>query len=175
MIEKMSESKRKEPKEKLDLELLIVEDDFVNTVAAHIYFQKIKEVKIDFATTYEEGKKKLEEKVYAGAIIDWHIPQSKGKSPEKVGFDLGKIAEKYAVDYIIFTGGIGHSGKPTVFIYPLGEKSMKKETKHPGKAESEAWGEAYKALQEIWYDADELFKTKLRYKKLTEKSYVKKD
>ena len=167
MIGKMFESEEKESKE--CLELLIVEDGLMNRAAASIYFKKIEGVKPDFAETYEEARKKLEEKVYAGAIIDLHIPEKKGGRPEKLGFDLGRIAEKYAVNHIIFTGGIGHHGQPTVFIYLNGDKTRKKETQYPGKAEPEAWEEAYKALQKFWYNVEEVLKSKLRYKKFRER------
>ena len=77
MIGKMFESEEKESKE--CLELLIVEDGLMNRAAASIYFKKIEGVKPDFAETYEEARKKLEEKVYAGAIIDLHIPKRKAE------------------------------------------------------------------------------------------------
>ncbi|KYK25920.1 hypothetical protein AYK26_01425 [Euryarchaeota archaeon SM23-78] len=160
---------------KTPLELLIVEDDLMNRVGAKLFFDKINNINVDFAQTYQEAQTKLEEKVYALAIIDLNIPEKEGAKPEKLGFKLGKQAGKYIIPYCIFTGGtIGHGdhAQPGILCYPLGDQSQKIEIGVSGKAEPEAWEKAYKILRKTFPLVEEVFAAKLRYKKFG-KNYIK--
>ncbi|MBU0461586.1 MAG: response regulator [Nanoarchaeota archaeon] len=157
--------------EERPLEILVVEDDLFNQAAAKIYFQDKEGVEIDIAGNYDDAMKKLDETIYAGAIIDLNIPRAEGKRTEKLGYEVGKKAEELKLPYVIFTGGTGHHGTPIVHIYPMGQKALGTYAPYPGKAEPEAWDHAYEALRQLAPNMEEILAAKKRYLKFTGKIY----
>jgi hypothetical protein len=101
----------------MTLEILIVEDKAENIAAAKIQLEKFKDnVTADFALTYEDGLKKMQEKIYFSAIFDLELPRTEGGLPEKLGFELAKFADSINLDYAIMTSGIDHHNCRSAFV-----------------------------------------------------------
>ena len=154
--------------EKKPLEILVVEDMPENLAAAKDYFQGIGGVKIDYASNFEQAKKKLEDNVYAAAIIDLHIPKAEGGMPEKIGYELAAMAQQYSVCFVIFSAA-SHGGKSFVNMQPGGTFGMMgsgSATKSPSKSVPEAWEEAFAELQKQFPGMGTIQAAKMKYKQV---------
>ena len=135
------------------LEILIVEDQEENREAAKEFFNGVDGVNADFAGNYEEALQKLEQKIYAAAILDIKFPRGENSEPEKLGPELGRDLDtfegKYRLPHVYLTGGYYHHGEQAkifidLFCYEGETGSMTADKKKP-----EAWQDAYQKLTEI--------------------------
>lgn len=131
--------------------VLIVDDKKENREAAAFFFKDIG-VKVDFATNYSEGLKKLEKnwKKYQCAIFDKQLPLNENSKPEDLGFDLANKAQEYLLPYAIVTSGIDHHKCHAAFVSYFwddneGERKFHEITETP-KNNPRAWEEIYKTL-----------------------------
>ncbi len=158
------------------LEILIVEDREENRKAAMEYFSTISSVSIDFATTYEEGMRKIGEKVYAFGIFDMELPRTEGSKPEKLGYELVDKAAEYLLPWAVITSGIDHHKCKSAFLlFPWMDRKEPVEswgfgfgqfkmTETP-KTSPNAWKTVYELLSRMYEDnIDELVKAKERQK-----------
>ncbi len=152
------------------LEILVVEDREENRRGAQEYFDTITNVRVDFATNYNDGLQKLQEGSYAVGIFDLELPRTEGDEPEKLGFELGYEAQRLAIPYCIITGGRNH-GIPATAIYPMGNEKLCKITRqNVDKTYPEAWKNAYESILEAC-PVDALLAARERYKKYLGKSF----
>jgi len=153
------------------LEVLVVEDNPKNKVAAQTFFDTQEGMRVDFATTYEEGLRRLQENIYAAAIFDLELPRKEGNEPERLGFELGEEAKKLRVPFCILTGGFFHHGL-TAKIYPMGDEALK-ENAPAGieKTDPHAWEMAYQSILNICPNPEEIVAAKRRYQQFIGKQY----
>ena len=151
------------------LEILIVEDGKENIKAAKQFFDTQRDVKIDFAMNYEQGLKKINNKLYAGALFDLELPKTENAEPEKLGYELAKIAGEYTLPWLIITSGIDHhDNKASFTINKLSDKKGNEIFATP-KTDPKAWKIAYERLKE--YPLRELFESRKRYEKFVGKKF----
>ena len=109
------------------LEILVVDDREENREAAKKYFSTRKEVNVDFAETYNDGLKKLNEKVYAFGIFDIELPKNKAEKPERLGYGLGDEADKQSLDYVLITSGLDHHHVVSAYVqYSFEDKELER-------------------------------------------------
>ena len=183
------------------LEILVVEDREENRKAALDYFSTISDVIVDFATNYNDGLQKLQNRIYAAAIFDLELPRREGKwnyshlqfntttgkfdlelpvrkeeaQPEKLGFNLADEATKYAVPWAVITSGRGHHLTEDAFVcYEWEKDRVLHEITEIPKTDSRAWKKVYETLIENNPNVAEEYEAKLRYKKRTGKMYTRK-
>jgi CheY-like chemotaxis protein len=91
------------------IQVLVVDDREENRNAAAEYFKTREDVNVDFAKTYEQAIKMLNEKVYYFGLFDLELPRKEGDAPEKLGFYLADEADKTLIPWAILTAGLGHA------------------------------------------------------------------
>lgn len=130
------------------IEVLIVEDKQENKEAAQKYFKTRNDVKIDFASTFEEGLKKLRQKKHDFGIFDLELPKKEGDEPEKLGFDLAKEAEKLIIPWAVITAGIDHHQCYSAFVsYFWEEEKAPREITETPKNDPRAWQKVFEKLE----------------------------
>lgn len=90
------------------IQVLVVDDREENRNAAAEYFKTREDVNVDFAETYEQAIKMLNEKVYYYGLFDLELPRKEREEPEKLGFDLAEKADNFMTPWAIITAGMGH-------------------------------------------------------------------
>lgn len=150
--------------------ILIVEDREENRAAANQYFQSREDLEVDFATSFSEAIEKLEQTVYAGAIVDIEFPREPGEEPQKIGLELGKkldiINGRYRTPHLFLTAGADHHG-PTARIY-LDEFCYKhgiEGERTSGKKVPETWKIAFESLEHFRGGLEEIMAAKLRFQR----------
>lgn len=129
------------------LEILVVEDEEANIAVAKI--MQPTDMTFTFVSTYDSARKEIESGRYAGAIIDLHFPQRKGLRPERLGFELGRLAfPAHATPYVIFTGLMHHGTKPLIIDDERGLGMTTTIPLYADKTTRYAWGEAISMLRE---------------------------
>lgn len=159
------------------LEILVVEDDEENRKAAEEFFRTRSDVKVDFASTYEEAIEKLELNLYAGAILDLEFPRTQGAKLEKLGLELGReldvVKGKYRVPHVFLTGAFHHGTKILSQVF-LDEFCVERNYWKiiGGKNNPKGWENAYDKLVEICPNIAAIMAAKERVLKFTGKPYI---
>ena len=136
------------------LEILIIEDKEENRKAAEEFFSTRNDISVDFATTYNEGLKKLQEGFYAFGIFDLELPRTENAKPENLGFDLGREATKYLMPWAVITAGVDHHKCEAAFVGYCWDRNRKsdsyptREITETPKSNPRSWKKVYETLVE---------------------------
>ena len=145
------------------LEILVVDDLYENRVTAREYFASVG-INVDLAVNYETGKEKIEQRDYYFTILDLQMPYDDEEKMGEYGFELEKIANKYAIPAVVLTGkpmGKGHHGSgSSILIGGLMLGST------PIKTEIEAWKKTHETIEEI-FNSELIQKAKEQYTNVT--------
>ena len=161
--------------ERKPLEILVVEDREENREAAREYFNTRDDVHVDFATSYDEGLRKLQEGLYGIGIFDLELPRTEGAEPEKLGFELAREAEKYGMPWAVITAGIDHHQCEAAFVSYSWEgikdpnEKLTEITEIPKKTNPRSWQIVYETLVKNTPNIAETVTARKRYKNLLEK------
>jgi len=99
-----------------ELEILVVDDKSENRAGAKAYFDTRQDVRVDYATNYEDAERKIQEKPYAFGLFDVQMPRTDGKETEELGYKLAELAEKNTIDWATVTSGTTHGNIPGTFV-----------------------------------------------------------
>ncbi len=161
-----------------NLKILVVEDMKENIRAAKSYFSKLENIEVDYVTSYVEAVNALEDKTYAGVITDNYLPQIPGFDPQPHGLEIGKIATKYKVPWVVLTSSYDLHADSVVCKIACSDGDVSElidlETIRTTKTDPAAWEKAFAVLCELSNGLDglaELYEAKLRFEKFTGKRY----
>jgi len=155
------------------LNILIVEDRQENIDAARKFFDTRQELKVDFAQTYQEAIRQLEEKVYAGAILDIHFPREPNGVEERIGIELGvqlDMAEgRYRTPHVYLTSGYHHEQQFGLIYIDEWGYACGHSISTASKDNPISWEEAFEKLKgSVGLEA--IMNAKLRHQRITRKT-----
>lgn len=138
------------------MKVLIVDDQAENQKAAKEFF-KSQGIEVEVVANLEAATEKLREGPFVAGIFDVMIPRTEGEKPERLGPEVGKVANEMSASYVYLTGGYHHHETPIAKVFSdefCLERDIGKTV--ADKSEPIAWGAAWATikswghLEEIW-------------------------